>query len=171
VTPTRSHKLNTALAQAYYAREERTERLTTETGTGQWGSALSYAGTMFDLNILVFMVRVSYNQKPYRKFVMKLYGAQVVPSPSDRTEVGRKFLKEDPEHADSLRTEISEAIEVAVKDERTKYSLGSVLNHVLLHQTVIGLEIIEQMNLLDLKPDFVISCVGGEATSLASPFP
>jgi len=121
VTPTGSHKLNTALAQAYYAREEGTERLTTETGAGQWGSALSYAGAMFDLNILVFMVRVSYNQKPYRKFVMKLYGAEVVPSPSDRTEVGRKFLKENPEHPGSLGIAISEAIEVAIKDERTKY--------------------------------------------------
>ena len=171
VTPTGSHKLNTALAQAYYARQEGTERLTTETGAGQWGSALSYAGAMFDLNILVFMVRVSYNQKPYRKFVMKLYGAEVVPSPSDRTEVGKRFLKEDPEHPGSLGIAISEAIEVAVKDEKSKYSLGSVLNHVLLHQTVIGLEVLEQLRRLELKPDIMIGCVGGGSNFAGFTFP
>ncbi|RLG51003.1 MAG: TrpB-like pyridoxal phosphate-dependent enzyme [Thermoproteota archaeon] len=171
VTPTGSHKLNTALAQAYYARQEGTERLTTETGAGQWGSALSYAGAMFDLNILVFMVRVSYNQKPYRKFVMKLYGAEVVPSPSDRTEVGKRFLKEDPEHPGSLGIAISEAIEVAVKDEKSKYSLGSVLNHVLLHQTVIGLEVLEQLRRLELKPDVMIGCVGGGSNFAGFTFP
>jgi len=171
VTPTGSHKLNTALAQAYYARQEGTERLTTETGAGQWGSALSYAGAMFNLNILVFMVRVSYNQKPYRKFVMKLYGAEVVPSPSDRTEVGKRFLKEDPEHPGSLGIAISEAIEVAVKDEKSKYSLGSVLNHVLLHQTVIGLEVLEQLRRLELKPDVMIGCVGGGSNFAGFTFP
>jgi len=171
VTPTGSHKLNTALAQAYYARQEGTERLTTETGAGQWGSALSYAGAMFDLNILVFMVRVSYNQKPYRKFVMKLYGAEIVPSPSDRTEVGKRFLKEDPEHPGSLGIAISEAIEVAVKDEKSKYSLGSVLNHVLLHQTVIGLEVLEQLRRLELKPDVMIGCVGGGSNFAGFTFP
>jgi len=171
VTPTGSHKLNTALAQAYYAVQEGTGRLTTETGAGQWGSALSYAGAMFDLKVLVFMVRISYNQKPYRKYVMKLYGAEVVPSPSDRTEVGRRFLKEDQEHPGSLGIAISEAIEVAVKDEKTKYSLGSVLNHVLLHQTVIGLEVMEQLNRLDLKPDVMIGCVGGGSNFAGFTFP
>ncbi|RLG44621.1 MAG: TrpB-like pyridoxal phosphate-dependent enzyme [Thermoproteota archaeon] len=171
VTPTGSHKLNTALAQAYYARRGGTERLTTETGAGQWGSALSYAGAMFGLNILVFMVRVSYNQKPYRKLVRKLYGAEVVPSPSDRTEVGKRFLKEDPEHPGSLGIAISEAIEVAVKDEKSKYSLGSVLNHVLLHQTVIGLEVLEQLRRLELKPDIMIGCVGGGSNFAGFTFP
>jgi len=171
VTPTGSHKLNTALAQAYYAKQEGTERLTTETGAGQWGSALSYAGAMFDVNILVFMVRVSYNQKPYRKFVMKLYGAEVVPSPSERTEVGKCFLKEDPEHPGSLGIAISEAIEVAVKDEKIKYSLGSVLNYVLLHQTVVGLEVLEQLKRLELEPDVMIGCVGGGSNFAGFSFP
>ncbi len=171
VTPTGSHKLNTALAQAYYAMQEGTERLTTETGAGQWGSALSYAGAMFDLSVLVFMVRISYNQKPYRKFVMKLYGAEVVPSPSDRTEVGKHFLEENLEHPGSLGIAISEAIEVAVKDEKSKYSLGSVLNHVLLHQTVIGQEVLEQLRRLELKPDVMIGCVGGGSNFAGFTFP
>jgi len=161
VTPTGSHKLNTAIPQAYYAREEGVEKLTTETGAGQWGSALSYAGAMAGVGVLVFMVRVSYMQKPYRKYVMMLYGAEVVPSPSNLTEVGRKFLEQDPNHPGSLGIAISEAIEMAVKNEGVKYSLGSVLNHVLLHQTIIGLEVLEQLRKLDLKPDVMIGCVGG----------
>lgn len=171
VTPTGSHKLNTALMQAYCAYKEGLEYLTTETGAGQWGSALSYATSMVGLKALVFMVRISYQHKPYRKFVMKLYGADVVPSPSDRTEIGRKYLKEDPNHPGSLGIAISEAIEAAMKDEKAKYSLGSVLNHVLLHQTVIGLEAKKQMDLAGERPDVLIGCVGGGSNFAGFSFP
>ncbi len=171
LSPTGSHKLNTALAQAYYASKEGLERLTTETGAGQWGSALSYATAMNGLEALVFMVRISYKQKPYRKYVMKLYGAKVVPSPSDLTEAGRKFLEEDPDHPGSLGIAISEAIEAAIKDEKAKYALGSVLNHVLLHQTVIGLEAKKQMETIDEKPDVLIGSVGGGSNFAGLVFP
>ncbi len=171
VTPTGSHKLNTALAQAYYAAEEGTETLTTETGAGQWGSALSYAGAMTDRRVLVFMVRVSYQQKPYRKYVMRLYGAEVVPSPSELTRVGRRFLEEDPNHPGSLGIAISEAVEAAVTRESTKYALGSVLNHVLLHQTVIGQEVLAQLEEVGEKPDVMIGCVGGGSNFAGFTFP
>ena len=171
VSPTGSHKLNTALAQAFYASKEGLELLTTETGAGQWGSALSYATAMNGLRALVFMVRVSYYQKPYRKFVMKLYGADVVPSPSNRTEIGKRYLEQDPEHPGSLGIAISEAIEAAMKDEKAKYSLGSVLNHVLLHQTIIGLETKKQFEIIDEKPDILIGCVGGGSNFAGFTFP
>lgn len=171
VSPTGSHKLNTALAQAFYAAKEGLEYLTTETGAGQWGSALSYATMMMGIRALVFMVRISYLQKPYRKLVMRLYGAEVVPSPSDRTEVGRKYLERDPEHPGSLGIAISEAIEAAMKDDKAKYSLGSVLNHVLLHQTIIGLEAKKQFEALGEKPDILIGCVGGGSNFAGFTFP
>ncbi len=171
VTPTGSHKLNTALVQAYCAAKEGLEYLTTETGAGQWGSALSYATSMMGLRALVFMVRISYQQKPYRKLVMKLYGADIAPSPSDRTEIGRKYLEQDPNHPGSLGIAISEAIEMAMKDEKAKYSLGSVLNHVLLHQTIIGLEAKRQMEIVGEKPDVLIGCVGGGSNFAGLTFP
>ena len=171
VSPTGSHKLNTALVQAFFAAREGLEYLTTETGAGQWGSALSYATAMVGLRAMVFMVRISYEQKPYRKLVMKLYGADVVPSPSDRTEIGRKYLEQNPNHPGSLGIAISEAIEMAMKDEKAKYSLGSVLNHVLLHQTIVGLEAKKQFELVDEKPDVLIGCVGGGSNFAGFTFP
>ncbi len=172
VLPTGSHKINTALAQAYYNRMEGVKRLTTETGAGQWGSALALAGAVFGLKVRVYMVRVSYEQKPYRRIVMQTYGAEVVPSPSPYTEAGRRILEEDPDNPGSLGIAISEAIEDALKHDDTKYSLGSVLNHVLLHQTVIGLEAKRQMEELGEYPDVVIGAVGGGSNyaGLAYPF-
>ena len=161
VSPPGSHKPNTAVAQAYYNMKEGTERLSTETGAGQWGSALAFGGMLFDIDVLVYMVRISYEQKPYRRVMMQLFGADVYPSPSDRTEVGRKILEEDPDSTGSLGIAISEAVEECLKDEATKYSLGSVLNHVLMHQTVIGLEAQEQLAMVDDYPDSIIGCVGG----------
>src|SRR2546426_1041566 len=151
--PVGSHKPNTAFAQAYFAAQEGVEALATETGAGQWGSALALATNYFGLKAKVFMVRVSYDQKPYRKYVMNLYGADVIPSPSDQTNVGKKFLAQDPDHPGSLGIAISEAIEAAVTGKNTKYSLGSVLNHVLMHQTIIGLEVQKQFELADITPD------------------
>jgi len=172
VLPTGSHKINTALAQAYYNKMEGVRRLTTETGAGQWGSALALAGAVFGLKVRVYMVRVSYEQKPYRRIVMQTYGAEVVPSPSPYTEAGRRILEEDPDNPGSLGIAISEAIEDALKHDDTKYSLGSVLNHVLLHQTVIGLEAKRQMEELGEYPDVVIGAVGGGSNyaGLAYPF-
>jgi tryptophan synthase beta chain len=160
-SPTGSHKTNTALAQAYYNKISNTKRLVTETGAGQWGSALCYAGTKFGLTVSVFMVRISYEQKPMRKYLMKLFGGDVVPSPSDRTNFGKSLLEKNGDMPGSLGIAISEAIEVAVSDPGTKYSLGSVLNHVLLHQTVIGLEIKKQLALLNETPTVVLACHGG----------
>lgn len=160
-SPTGSHKPNTAVAQAYYHKVEGTERLTTETGAGQWGSALSFACNVFGLKCTVFMVRVSYEQKPYRRTMMQVYGAEVIPSPSDRTEAGRRILEEDPNSTGSLGIAISEAIEVALSDPKTKYSLGSVLNHVLLHQTIVGQEALLQMEMAGDYPDVIVGCVGG----------
>ncbi|MGJ8454731.1 TrpB-like pyridoxal phosphate-dependent enzyme [Pseudothermotoga sp. U03pept] len=160
-SPTGSHKTNTALAQAYYNKIFGTERLVTETGAGQWGSALCYSGMKFGLTVNVFMVKISYEQKPMRKYLMKLFGGDVVPSPSDRTNFGRSLLEKNGEMPGSLGIAISEAIEVALSDTNTKYSLGSVLNHVLLHQTVIGLEIKKQLKVLNEQPDVVIGCHGG----------
>ena len=157
-----SHKPNTAIAQAYYNMKEGVENICTETGAGQWGSALALAGAFFDINIKVFMVRASYDQKPHRKTLMNMYGAEVNPSPSDKTDYGRSVLAKDPKHPGSLGIAISEAIETVVKSGgKAKYSLGSVLNHVLLHQTVIGQETLLQLEKIDEKPDVMIGCFGG----------
>jgi len=171
-SPPGSHKPNTAVAQAYFNKMEGVRRLTTETGAGQWGSSLAFACSLFGLECTVFMVKVSYQQKPYRKSMMQLWGAEVVPSPSDRTQAGRKILAEDPDCPGSLGIAISEAIEVALQDPETKYTLGSVLNHVLLHQTIIGLEAKKQLELVGDYPDVVIGCVGGGSNfaGLALPF-
>ena len=171
-SPAGSHKPNTAIAQAYYNAKEGTRRLTTETGAGQWGSALALACRLFDLECKVFMVKVSYQQKPYRRTMMEVWGAKVIPSPSDQTEVGRSILERDPENPGSLGIAISEAVEEATKDPKTHYALGSVLNHVLLHQTVIGLEAKEQLAELGEYPDVVIGCCGGGSNlgGVALPF-
>jgi tryptophan synthase beta chain len=161
VSPAGSHKSNTAVAQAYYNRKEGTKRLATETGAGQWGSALAMACAFFGLECKVYMVRVSYNQKPYRRALMEVFGASVTASPSNETESGRAILAQTPESNGSLGIAISEAVEVAAKDPHTKYALGSVLNHVLLHQTVIGLEAMEQMAMADDEPDVIVGCTGG----------
>jgi len=172
VSPPGSHKPNTAVAQAYYNMKAGTEKLTTETGAGQWGSSLSFACNLFDMDLIVYMVKISYQQKPYRKSMMQLYGAEVYPSPSPRTEVGRRILKENPESTGSLGVAISEAVEECLQDDNTKYSLGSVLNHVLMHQTVIGQEALEQMAIAEDYPDHVIGCVGGGSSfaGIAEPF-
>ena len=159
-SPTGSHKVNTALAQAYYAREQGFERLTTETGAGQWGTALSYAASVVGLKCTVFWVRAVYSWKEDRRDLMKMFGAEVLPSPSDRTKVGRSLLEKDREHPGSLGIAISEGLEDA-NDPKTVYSLGSVLNHVLMHQTVIGLETKRQFEIFGDYPDIVISCLGG----------
>ncbi len=156
-----SHKLNTALAQAYYAKKEGFKRMSTETGAGQWGSALSMACAFFGLECKVYMVRVSYNQKPYRRILMETWGAKIVASPSKDTEVGRRFLAKDAQHAGSLGIAISEACEDAFANDDTKYSIGSVVNHVLLHQTIIGEETRKQMEMAGAYPDIIIGCVGG----------
>lgn len=161
VSPAGSHKPNTALAQVYYNKISGTERITTETGAGQWGSALSFCCSLFGIECKVFMVKVSYNQKPYRRIMMETWGATCVPSPSQETEAGRKILSQDPDSPGSLGIAISEAVEAAVADEKTKYSLGSVLNHVLLHQTIIGLEAQKQLAQVGDYPDVVIGCAGG----------
>ncbi|GBC68356.1 Tryptophan synthase beta chain [archaeon HR01] len=161
VSPPGSHKPNTAVAQAYYNMKEGIERLTTETGAGQWGSALSFATNLFGLKCMVYMVRASYLQKPARKMLMHSWGADVVPSPSDKTNFGRSLLAKDPNHPGSLGIAISEALEDCVTHDNTRYSLGSVLNHVLLHQTVQGLEALEQLKQVDDYPDIVAGCVGG----------
>ncbi|MFC2055590.1 TrpB-like pyridoxal phosphate-dependent enzyme [Chloroflexota bacterium] len=168
-----SHKPNTAVAQAYYSKQEGVKALTTETGAGQWGSALSLACSFFDLDLEVYMVKISYNQKPYRRVMMETYGAQVYASPTDRTNFGRSLLAEDPDNPGSLGIAISEAVETAATSNGTKkYSLGSVLNHVLMHQTVVGEETLKQMDLAGEYPDVVIGCVGGGSnySGLAYPF-
>jgi tryptophan synthase beta chain len=161
VSPAGSHKPNTAIAQAFYNKAEGVTRLVTETGAGQWGSALAYAGAMFGIETKVFMVRISYEQKPYRRSFIQTFGATVVPSPSHETAAGRAVLEADPDSTGSLGIAISEAVEEAGGREDTKYSLGSVLNHVLLHQTVIGQEAIRQMEMAGEGPDIVIGCAGG----------
>ena len=161
VSPAGSHKPNTAVPQAYYNKMAGTKRLSTETGAGQWGSSLAMACAFFGLECKVFMVRVSYDQKPYRRAMMETFGASVTASPSIETESGRAILSQHPDSNGSLGIAISEAVEVAAKDPDTKYALGSVLNHVLLHQTVIGLETIEQMALADDEPDVILGCTGG----------
>jgi len=171
LSPAGSHKTNTALAQAYYNMKEGVERLTTETGAGQWGTALSLACSYFGLGCEVFMVRASYDQKPYRRDMMRIYGATVHPSPSELTEFGKKLLKENPKHPGSLGIAISEALETCVKDGNAKYSLGSVLNHVMLHQTIIGQETMLQFQKLGEKPDYLIGCVGGGSNFAGFTFP
>jgi len=171
VSPPGSHKPNTAVAQAYYNKKEGVTRLATETGAGQWGSALSFACKLFGLKCTVYMVKVSYEQKPYRKTLMNVWGGEVFPSPSERTEVGRKILSQDPESPGSLGIAISEAIEDAVTHENTKYSLGSVLNHVLLHQTIVGLEAQKQFSLIGDYPDIIVGCVGGGSNFSGLCFP
>ena len=172
VSPTGSHKLNTAAAQAYYAQKEGIERMATETGAGQWGSAVALACAYFGLEAMVYMVRISYEQKQYRGTLMRTYGAKVVPSPSTLTEFGRKINKEHPDHPGTLGIAISEALEDTINHENTKYTLGSVLNFVLLHQSVIGQETIAQLDSVDETPDYVIGCVGGGSNfaGLAYPF-
>ena len=172
VSPAGSHKPNTAVPQAYYNKIEGTKRLSTETGAGQWGSSLAMACAFFGLECKVYMVRVSYDQKPYRRALMEAYGASVTSSPSIETESGRAILAEHPDTNGSLGIAISEAVEVAAKDPNTKYALGSVLNHVLLHQTVIGLETIEQMALAGDEPDVILACAGGGSNfaGLAMPY-
>ena len=171
MNPCGSHKPNTAIAQAYYAMKEGVETLASETGAGQWGTALAYATMLFGLKCKVFMVRVSFDQKPQRKTLMNLYGAEVTSSPSNKTSIGKKFLAKDPEHPGSLGIAISEAIETTVMGKNTKYSLGSVLNHVLMHQTIIGQELLLQLKMLDETPDLMIGCVGGGSNFGGFAFP
>ena len=170
-SPAGSHKPNTAIAQAYFNHIEGVDHLATETGAGQWGSALSAATAYFGMKCTVFMVRSSYDQKPYRKYVMKLFGADVHASPSPVTEYGRKTLASDPSCPGSLGIAISEAVELAVHSPNTKYALGSVLNHVMLHQTVIGQEVKKQLDKIDEKPDIMIACVGGGSNFAGFTFP
>ncbi|MDR3791927.1 MAG: TrpB-like pyridoxal phosphate-dependent enzyme [Terracidiphilus sp.] len=172
VSPAGSHKLNSAVAQAWYNKQEGTKRLTTETGAGQWGSSLAMACQFFGLECEVYMVRVSYNQKPYRRALMEAFGASVTASPSTNTAAGRAILAEHPDSNGSLGIAISEAVELAVQDPHTKYALGSVLTHVALHQTVIGQEAIKQMEMAGEEPDVVIACAGGGSNfaGIAMPF-
>jgi tryptophan synthase beta chain len=171
-SPSGSHKSNTAIAQAFYNKKAGTHALTTETGAGQWGTALAMAGKMFDIAVEVYMVKVSYEQKPYRRIIMETYGAQVFPSPTAKTHAGQAILEKDPNSNGSLGIAISEAVEVAATSNGTKkYSLGSVLNHVLLHQTVIGEESFKQMDMAGEYPDVVIGCVGGGSNFSGIAFP
>jgi len=171
VSPAGSHKPNTAVAQAFYNKEAGVKRLTTETGAGQWGSALAYAGALFGIEVRVYMVKVSYQQKPYRKALMEAWGAQCVASPSEETNAGRAVLKEHPDSPGSLGIAISEAVEVAAQNADTKYSLGSVLNHVLMHQTVIGQEALAQLEMAGDYPDIVVGCTGGGSNFAGIAFP
>ena len=171
VSPVGSHKLNSALAQAYYCKQEGITNVTTETGAGQWGAALSYAAKVFGLEAAVYQVKISYNQKPYRRSIMQAYGAQVTPSPSMSTRAGKDVLTKDPNNQGSLGTAISEAVELAMTTPNCKYVLGSVLNHVALHQTVIGLEAEKQMAMAGEYPDIVIACFGGGSNFGGCAFP
>jgi tryptophan synthase beta chain len=171
VSPVGSHKLNSAIAQAYYNKIEGVTNITTETGAGQWGTAMSLACKMFDLELAVYMVKISYEQKPYRRSLMQTWGAQVIPSPSMSTKAGRKIITEHPNYQGSLGTAISEAIELAMSTPNCKYTLGSVLNHVSLHQTIIGLEAEKQMEMAGEYPDVVIGCFGGGSNFSGISFP
>ncbi|MHC1566509.1 MAG: TrpB-like pyridoxal phosphate-dependent enzyme [Candidatus Syntropharchaeia archaeon] len=171
VSPPGSHKPNTAVAQAYYNMKEGVERVTTETGAGQWGSALAFGTRLFDLECTVYMVRISYEQKPYRRVFMETWGAEVFPSPTRRTEAGRKVLEKDPDTTGSLGIAISEAVEDAATHDNTKYSLGSVLNHVILHQTIVGLELKKQFEAIEEYPDVMFGCVGGGSNFSGACFP
>jgi len=171
VNPGGSHKINTALAQAYYNRKEGVERLVTETGAGQWGSALALSTTFFGMKCGVYMVRVSYEQKPGRRVMMETWGAKVLPSPSNNTRFGRELLAKHPNHPGSLGVAISEALEDTFSRDDTRYSLGSVLNHVLLHQTIIGQEAKKQLASLDRYPDIIIGCIGGGSNFAGASYP
>ena len=171
VSPAGSHKPNTAVAQAFYNKEAGIRRIATETGAGQWGSSLSFAGALFGIEVQVFMVRVSYNQKPYRRLFMETYGAKCVPSPSMETHYGRAVLASHPDSPGSLGIAISEAVEVAATRDDTKYALGSVLNHVLLHQTVIGQEAMLQLEMAGDDPDVIVGCTGGGSNFAGIAFP
>ena len=171
VSPVGSHKLNSAIAQAYYCKQEGVTNVTTETGAGQWGAALSYAASLFGLEAAVYQVKISYEQKPYRRSIMQVFGAQVIPSPSMTTRAGKDILTKDPNHQGSLGTAISEAVELARMTPNCKYTLGSVLSHVSLHQTVIGLEAEKQMEMAGEYPDTVIACFGGGSNFGGISFP
>ena len=171
VSPAGSHKPNTAVAQAFYNKEAGITRIATETGAGQWGSSLAFAGALFGIDVQVFMVRVSYNQKPYRRALMETYGARCVASPSEETTSGRAILAKRPDHPGSLGIAISEAVEIAAQRDDTKYALGSVLSHVLLHQTVIGQEALAQLEMADDYPDVIIGCAGGGSNFAGIAFP
>jgi len=171
VSPAGSHKPNTAVAQAFYNREAGIRKISTETGAGQWGSALAFAGALFGIEIQVFMVKVSYQQKPYRRALMETYGASCIPSPSMETNVGRAILAKTPDNTGSLGIAISEAVEVAATRDDTKYALGSVLNHVLMHQTVVGQEAMKQMEMAGDYPDVIIGCTGGGSNFAGIVFP
>jgi tryptophan synthase beta chain len=171
VSPAGSHKPNSAVAQAYYNKKEGIERLATETGAGQWGSALAFATQLFGLQCRVYMVKCSYEQKPYRRILMETWGAEVFPSPTTLTNAGRETLKKDPQTSGSLGISISEAVEDAATHDNTNYALGSVLNHVVLHQTVIGLELKKQFELMDKYPDIICGCVGGGSNFSGTSFP
>ena len=171
VSPAGSHKPNTAIPQAWYNKQEGITRLSTETGAGQWGASLAFAGALFGMDVTVFQVRVSYDQKPYRRALMETYGARCLPSPSNETESGRAILALHPHSPGSLGIAISEAVEIAAKDPAVKYSLGSVLNHVMLHQTVIGQEAIAQFEMAGDDPDIVIGCAGGGSNFAGIAFP
>lgn len=171
VSPAGSHKPNTAIPQAFYNQQAGIKRLSTETGAGQWGTSLSFAGGVFGIDVTVFQVRVSYDQKPYRRAVMETYGARCLPSPSTETEYGRSVLAQRPDHPGSLGIAISEAVEIAAKNADTNYALGSVLNHVLLHQTIIGIEAMEQLEMADVYPDVVVGCTGGGSNFAGIAFP
>ncbi|QIK37704.1 TrpB-like pyridoxal phosphate-dependent enzyme [Caldichromatium japonicum] len=171
VSPTGSHKANSAVAQAFYNKIEGVRRITTETGAGQWGSSLAFAGAVFGIEILVYMVKVSYQQKPYRRALMESFGAHCIASPSNTTASGRAILAEHPDSTGSLGIAISEAVELAAQNPDTKYALGSVLNHVLLHQTVIGLEAMKQLEMANAYPDLVIGCTGGGSNFAGLAFP
>ena len=171
VSPVGSHKLNSAIPQAYYCKQQGVTNITTETGAGQWGAALSLASRMFGLELAVYMVKISYSQKPYRRSIMQTYGAEVIASPSMSTKAGRKIITEHPNYQGSLGTAISEAVELAMSTPNCKYALGSVLNHVALHQTVIGLEAEKQMEMAGDYPDIVIGCFGGGSNFSGIAFP
>ena len=170
-SPTGSHKLNSAIPQAYFAKKEKVERLTTETGAGQWGTALSLACNLLDLECTVYMVKVSFKQKPDRKNIMNIYNGNVFASPSQNTKIGRQILNENPDHPGSLGVAISEAMEEALENDNVKYSLGSVLNHVMLHQTIIGQELKKQLEIAEETPDVMIACAGGGSNLAGSLFP
>jgi len=170
-SPTGSHKPNTAIAQAYYNKKQGTNRLVTETGAGQWGTALALASSIFGLKCRIYMVRASYQQKPGRKIIAQVYGAEMFPSPSDQTNFGKKLLKENPNHPGTLGIAISEAVEDTLAHDDARYSLGSVLNHVLMHQTIVGLEAKKQFELIDTYPDLVCGCIGGGSNYAGFGFP
>jgi tryptophan synthase beta chain len=171
VSPAGSHKPNTAVPQAWYNKEQGVKRLSTETGAGQWGSSLAFAGSLFGIDVTVFQVRISYDQKPYRRALMETYGARCIPSPSNETDSGKAILAKDPKSPGSLGIAISEAVEMAAKDPAVKYALGSVLNHVLLHQTVNGQEAITQFEMAGDDPDVIIGCTGGGSNFAGLAFP